>query len=126
MLFDTEFVISLGRRPGGAQRTRAESFLQTHKPKGLYVSCVTTCEVATGCETRAEVNALLVRFTPIEIGDELAWYASRVARALKGQGLHIGDNDVWIAATAIAYQFPLVTNNLRHFSRVQGLDLRAY
>lgn len=126
MLFDTEFVISLSRRPDSAQRKRTEVFLKTQRPKALYVSCVTTCEVATGCMTRSEVDALLAPFTPIEIGTELAWHASRVARNLKGLGLHIGDNDVWIAATALAYRLPLVSNNARHFARVDGLKLLGY
>lgn len=126
MLFDTEFVIAMSRRPGGALRTRAEAFLQNQRPSTLYISCVTTCEVATGCETRAEADGCLQTFTPIEIGTELAWHASRVARELKGQGLHIGDNDVWIAATALAYGLPLVSNNTRHFARVQGLEMRTY
>jgi predicted nucleic acid-binding protein len=42
------------------------------------------------------------------------------------QGLLIGTNDLWIAATAIAHTVPLVTGNDRHFSRVPDLDVRTY
>ena len=38
----------------------------------------------------------------------------------------IGDNDVWIAATALAFDLPLVSPNARHFSRVPGLTIAAY
>lgn len=126
MLFDSEFVIAMSRRPDSALRMRAETFLGEHQPAGLYISRVTSCEVAVGCENRGQAEFLLRDFTPLEINDEVAWRASRVARELKGTGLHIGDNDVWLAATALAYGLPLVSNNKRHPGRVTGLDLRGY
>jgi tRNA(fMet)-specific endonuclease VapC len=49
-----------------------------------------------------------------------------VSRDLKGAGLHIGDNDVWIAATALAHGLPLVSLNARHFGRVPGLQVLEY
>ena len=27
----------------------------------------------------------------------------------------VGENDMWIAATALAHRMPVVTNNLKHF-----------
>ena len=27
----------------------------------------------------------------------------------------VGENDLWIAATALAHELPIITNNLRHF-----------
>lgn len=56
----------------------------------------------------------------------MAWQASRISRLLIRTGLHLGDNDVWIAATALAYGLPLVSRNARHFSRVPGLTLAEY
>ena len=35
-------------------------------------------------------------------------------------------NDLWIAATALANQVPVVTRNDREFSRVQGLQVLSY
>lgn len=126
MLFDSEFVIAMSRRPDSAMRTRAELFLAKHQPVTLYISRVTTSEVSAGFIDRADATAVLRKFTAIEIDENLAWQASRITRHLKGTGLHIGDNDVWIAATALAYGLPLVSNNARHLGRVPGLDLRAY
>jgi predicted nucleic acid-binding protein len=35
----------------------------------------------------------------------------------------MADNDLWIAATAIRYSIPLLSNNRRHFEEVPGLVL---
>ncbi|MBC8010161.1 MAG: type II toxin-antitoxin system VapC family toxin [Burkholderiales bacterium] len=126
MLFDTEFIIALTRRPGSASYMRARAFLQLHRPPGLYVSRVTFCEIATGFEVRTDAEAALAPFTALEIDAEVSWQASRIFRELQGKGLHIGDNDVWIAATALRFGLPLVSNNARHLGRVHGLDLRTY
>jgi predicted nucleic acid-binding protein len=41
-------------------------------------------------------------------------------------GLLIGANDLWIAATALAFGKPVVTRNLREFQRVPGLTVLDY
>ena len=72
------------------------------------------------------MRAGLHLFTVVEIDESVAWTASRVARELKRAGAHIGDNDIWIAATALAYGLPLVSRNLRHFGRVTNLQVVTY
>ena len=32
-------------------------------------------------------------------------------------------NDLWIAATAVRYAVPLITNNQRHFTQITQLQL---
>ena len=45
---------------------------------------------------------------------------------LSGRGEVVEDADVLIAATALAYDATLVTGNLRHFSRFDGLNLEDW
>jgi len=40
---------------------------------------------------------------------------------LRKEGLLIGDFDLLIASTAIYYEIPLGTNNLRHYERIEEL-----
>ncbi|MEL6205726.1 MAG: type II toxin-antitoxin system VapC family toxin [Pseudomonadota bacterium] len=49
-----------------------------------------------------------------------------VQAALMGQGASIGSNDAMIASHALAIDAVLVTNNLRHFSRVDGLQVENW
>jgi predicted nucleic acid-binding protein len=37
----------------------------------------------------------------------------------------MGQNDLWIAAIAIAQALPLVTKNRRHFDKISGLRLEV-
>jgi predicted nucleic acid-binding protein len=37
----------------------------------------------------------------------------------------IGQNDLWIAATALSLRLPLVTRNRRHFYQIEGLRLEV-
>ena len=125
MLCDTEFLICLQGGAGAAKKRRAEAFIESvHAP--LYISRVCWMEFAEGCATLANARRDLEDFAVVEIDEAIAWHASRIARDLKGAGRHIGDNDVWIAATAVAHGLPPVSNNVRHLGRVPGLDLRTY
>jgi hypothetical protein len=44
---------------------------------------------------------------------------------LRAAGLTIGDFDLLIAATALQYDLTLLTNNRRHFERVEGLRIES-
>jgi predicted nucleic acid-binding protein len=126
MLFDTEFLIRYAGQRGRAQKIATEKFEARHLDAPLYTSRVCWSEFAEGCVLEVEVHAALTRFTVIEIDAAVAWHASRIARLLLRTGRGLGDNDVWIAATALVYGLPLVSRNLRHFSRVPGLTIAEY
>lgn len=48
------------------------------------------------------------------------------ATHLRDNGNLIGANDLWIAATGLAYEMPVVTRNVEHFKRVPGLEVESY
>jgi len=62
----------------------------------------------------------------LDLNQEIAWQTAQISRQLRRIGQGIGDNDIWIAATAIYHHLPLVTDNPRHFQRVQGPMLTSY
>jgi tRNA(fMet)-specific endonuclease VapC len=45
---------------------------------------------------------------------------------LEAKGAMIGNNDLWIAAHALAADLTLISNNLREFRRVSGLRLQNW
>jgi len=126
VLFDTSFFIDLAGRAGARSRAAALSFLEAHPDAPLYTSRVCWAELAEGVSAAAAVNELLAEYSIIEIDEDVAWHTSRAARMLKAAGKHIGDNDCWIAGTALSKGLGLVTRNIRHFSRLPALECIQY
>jgi predicted nucleic acid-binding protein len=126
VLYDTDFFIHLSGRTGTRHRSAALTFLHEHGDFPLYTSRVCWAELAEGVEDLWVMDDLLEDFSIIEIDEDIAWRTSRAARALKGTGQHIGDNDCWIAGTALSKGLPVVTRNKKHFARVPGLNIVSY
>ncbi len=57
---------------------------------------------------------------------EVSWRYGRLHRYLSDNGLLIAANDLWIAATALAFEMPVVTRNEGDFARVPQLDVIGY
>jgi predicted nucleic acid-binding protein len=125
MLFDTEFLIAASGQRGKPLRGRALAFLAS-RTEPLFTSRGCWSEFAEGYTDFAAVNRDLALYAVLEVDETVAWQASRLARALKASGQPIADNDFWIAATALEFGLPLVSNNKKHFARIPGLDLRNY
>ena len=126
MLLDTDFLIDLGGGRSSRRRSEALDFVARHATDEFFVSRITWAEFAEGATSLASTRQAFAGFACLEIGEDTAWFASRIARELKHTGQHIGDNDVWQAAIAIEHALPLVTGNARHFSRVTGLRVLTH
>ena len=49
-----------------------------------------------------------------------------MSRMLRATVSRLGDNDLWIAATALDAGEPLVARDREHFGRVPGLTVAGY
>jgi len=49
-----------------------------------------------------------------------------VVRDLRSRGMLIGANDLWIGAASLRFRLPLVTANVEHFRRIDGLEVLGY
>jgi tRNA(fMet)-specific endonuclease VapC len=54
---------------------------------------------------------------------EIAQKSAQIYANLRNNGLVIGHNDVMIAGTAILNDMTLITNNVKHFSRIEHLEI---
>jgi tRNA(fMet)-specific endonuclease VapC len=98
-----------------------------------YISTIVLGEleygVANSAATRQEQNrqALLDFISAVQIlplTESVSETYGQLRTSLKKQP--IGPNDTWIAAHALALQMPLVTNNIREFSRVPDLVIDTW
>lgn len=72
---------------------------------------------------RDQLSSFLDAFTILPFGRAEGAAAAQMSSVLEARGLPIGPLDVPIAGTARAHGAPLVTRNLKEFSRVEGLRL---
>jgi tRNA(fMet)-specific endonuclease VapC len=128
MLFDTTFLIDIERETKRNRAGPAQSFLSSHPAAPLYISVISAGEFAEGFEPGKEQDcwACLNLYTILTIDRETAWRAGQVSRQLRAAGQLIGDNDLWIGATALRHNLEVVTGNAQHFQRISGLRVVSY
>lgn len=123
MLTDTTFWLDLIDERRNRRRGPAHAFLAAHRAHRFRVSLVTWEELAEGVESSAVLDQLLKRIRMLNLPLQIAWETSRVQRELSGRRL--GENDAWIAGTARAWGFRLVTRDTA-FGRVPRLRTVRY
>ena len=128
LILETTFLVDLEREQRAGEDGPAMRFLAQHSAAGLCITLITAGEIAGGLQpdARERWERLAKRFTILEPDLDAAWAFGRIYRHLRDNGLLIGSNDLWIAATALAHGLPLVTRNERHFRRVAGLHVLGY
>jgi len=102
-------------------------------PEGLALSVVSLGELYEGVYYSRDPEASersLQRFlnrelTILGIDEETCKRFGRERGRLRTMGQRIGDMDLMIAATALQYDLTLLTNNRRHFDRIDGLRIES-
>jgi predicted nucleic acid-binding protein len=104
--------------------------LQRHFADPIKISIVTLMELYFGAykSEKVAVNLAKVRtlensFEVIVADKESAEIYGMLKASLEKSGTPLDDFDLIIAACALAHNLILVTNNIKHFSRVEGLKL---
>jgi tRNA(fMet)-specific endonuclease VapC len=62
----------------------------------------------------------------LSIEADVAKHYGGIRANLESKGTPIGNNDLWIAAHARSLGHTLVSNNVKEFKRVEGLDLENW
>jgi tRNA(fMet)-specific endonuclease VapC len=128
LILETTFLIDLEREHHRGTPGPAVAFLEANPDARLYLPFIVAGELAAGLSMRdrARWEAFLAPLYVLPSSAEVSWQYGRAARHLHDTGAMIGANDLWIAATALAYGMPVVTRNLAHFRRVPGLEVAVY
>jgi tRNA(fMet)-specific endonuclease VapC len=128
-LLDTNICIYVAR---SHPATVARRFTRA-APGSLGISIITWGELCFGAaksNDAAGAHSLLEQFSRVvqvvPLTPAAGLHYGEVRASLQRAGTPIGNNDLWIAAHALALGVPLVTNNVREFERVPGLKLENW
>jgi tRNA(fMet)-specific endonuclease VapC len=127
-LLDTNIVSDLVRNPFGMIRQHID-----HVGSGnVFTSVIVAAELHFGVakKTSRQLRRRVLdafEFVPVwPMPIEVAEHYGSLRADLETRGLPIGANDLWIAAHALAEDAVLVSNNIREFSRINGLKVENW
>jgi len=72
------------------------------------------------------VATVLSHVSILPIDSSVADFHSKIVAELSSKGTTIGPHDYWIAATALKYDYDLLTTNASEFKRVPNLRVLEY
>lgn len=126
MIFDSTFFVALHRELQRSAPGPAHALLARHAGEIPGMSEITRAELARGFTSRAAWADFCDRFFLFPFNDAVAWRAAEIFTDLRRRGVPTGENDLWIAATALEAGEILVTRNLKHFQSIRGLKLLGH
>lgn len=130
MIVDTDVLIDVMQGSEPAVRT-VRSLESERVP--MRLSAVSLYELFHGvervddsAERRRAIESVL-ETKPVYAADSAVMKkAGRIDGRLASEGQAIGVGDTVIAATALVHEEPVLTRNVGHFERIEGLDVRSY
>lgn len=128
-MLDTNILIYLKKQ----MPVEVVKMFETVSKHDVCISSITMAELEFGVQNSKyplrNKMALLLLLSEIEIlsfGQKAAQAYGEIRKDLKDKGQLIGGNDLLIAAHAKAEDCILVTNNLKEFERVKGLNCQNW
>ncbi len=130
-LLDTNILSELIKRH---PNSHVLSRLGSEPAHTLFTSCICIMELRFGSALREDFEKFWQKITKeiiskvniLPIGEKEGLVAGDILAGLRKTGQIIGLEDVLIAAAAITNQYPVVTANTRHFSRITGLQVENW
>jgi tRNA(fMet)-specific endonuclease VapC len=98
----------------------------------LNVSVITAAELRFGAEKAGRpklvelVEAYLDRLAILDWTNDVTRHYARIRSELERSDKPIGNMDILIASHALSQGMTVVTNNLKHFSNVPGLNVEVW
>lgn len=127
-VFDTNIIIEFlhGRLP------KVLELLKSTDCRLVKVPAIVEAELLLGAcksrnpeKSRLTVESLLCNYEVLPFDSQCAHVYARIRAGLEASGQIIGPNDLIIAATALAHDAILATNNVREFKRIPDLRLMS-
>lgn len=128
-LLDTNICIHIRQRRPPEVLARFERL----RPGEAVISVITYGELAYGVaksrfreQAGKQLSELAGLLPALELPPQAGELYGAIRAGLEAKGEMIGNNDLWIAAHALAAGLTLVTNNEHEFRRIQGLKVQNW
>ncbi len=128
-MLDTDICIFVQREEQPSVLARFEQLL----PGEAVVSTITFGELFFGALKsqrttllRRQLDDFIALVPVVPMPTECGKHYGAIRSDLQKRGLPIGNNDIWIAAHALALNLILVTNNTREFERIPRLKVENW
>lgn len=109
------------------------SFLTSRAVEDVRLPALVVAELYFGAynsgrpnENLRTVRSFVAPFRVLDVDTAVAEHYGRIRADLQRSGTPIGNNDMLIAATALAHDAILVTRNVDEFVRVVGLNIETW
>jgi predicted nucleic acid-binding protein len=122
LLLDTSFLIEFEREIAANEPGAAAAVLAARRSRPVAISVVVLGEFAEGFSDPLALNAFIGHFRVLQLSRAIAWRTAQLQTSLARR---LGENDAWIAATALTYGATLVGRE-RAFARVPRLDYLSF
>ena len=122
VLVDTSIVIDYLR----SQYRTETKFINLFKTNELCLSTISIFELfngATSPSKKQDIETLCNGMEIIDFNLNTAKIASEIYRNLRLKNKMIEFRDILISSTAIQYNLPIATLNIKHFERIDNLQL---
>lgn len=127
-MLDTNIVSDLIRNPEGA----VQGTVSRVGTPAISISSIVASELRFGYLKRGSdrlaqlVEDMIARVEVVSYEDAASFRYAEIRHALQSSGKPIGPVDLFIAAHARSLDLTLVTDNIREFSRVEGLRVENW
>ena len=122
LLLDTSFLVEFEDELASHRSGPACSVLASRRSVPVAISIVTLGEFAEGFVDPVALNEFLSKFRILQLSRMIAWRSAQLQTSLPRR---LGENDAWIAGTALVYGATLIGRE-KAFTRVPRLDYLAF
>jgi predicted nucleic acid-binding protein len=122
LLLDTSFLIEFEDELTHRKTGPAHGVLATRRREAVAISIITLGEFAEGFADPRSLIEFLAPFRVVTLSRAIAWRTAALQSSLSQR---LGENDAWIAATALSYEATLIGRE-KAFQRVPRLEYMSF
>jgi len=122
LLLDTSFLIEFEGELAAKKMGPAHGVLAARRRETVGISIITFGEFAEGFADPRALVEFLAPFRVVSLSRAIAWRTAALQSSLSRR---LGENDAWIAATALSFEATLVGRD-KGFERVPRLDYLSF